>query len=230
MDESERSPQSLPHSFALAIAEISSKIRLQSRAGKTPIASFHHGAGESRVFEAELRQVIVSTNRMVSSLSFGSSAIPGSNFRPPLLSTKRSPSCTKRRRGNAKARGALAAGFSFSPKGREVPVPGAVPYLDQIRRSGRRRRTSPSVSQLSPMAWLTTGSSVPSKTTISPAIPVLRNVLPTSGEPWQRQEIGVRGRTSVREFPFVLLLDSEDDIAVLFGFQQPRAMRDQLNR
>ena len=36
---------------------------------------------------------------------------------------------------DAKARGALAAGFSFSPEGREVRVSGAVPYLDQIRGS-----------------------------------------------------------------------------------------------
>ena len=61
MDESERSPQSLPHSFALAIAEIC--IRSDFRAGPERRRSrhFHLGAGEGRVFEAELRRMIVST-------------------------------------------------------------------------------------------------------------------------------------------------------------------------
>jgi hypothetical protein len=34
-----------------------------------------------------------------------------------------------------KARDALAAGFTFSPKEREVCVSGAVPYLDQVHGS-----------------------------------------------------------------------------------------------
>ena len=65
----------------------------------------------------------------------------------------------------------------------------------------------------SPMACLTTGLNAPSKTTIFPAIPVLRQELHTFGEPWQRREIGPCGRASVRSIPFSFL-GSEDNTVV----------------